>query len=129
MDLTRRFSRAIALAVLPLVLVASFLCVCGSAAAAESPARSDHSCCPSEGDSPHQEHRADCNHCGLSQMTPHEAAKIPVPHVAPVPWLPTTPPSVEILRPIHTVVARAQNDASVPYATPPLFSLKCALLI
>ena len=133
MDLTSRISRAVALTLLPLLLIANVLCVCGSAAAAETSAGSSHSCCATEGsheESPaDHEHRADCNHCVQSKFTPHEAASIPAPQVAYNPWILASIPYVEIPCSTCTDSARAHRDASVAYSIPPLFSLKCSLLI
>jgi len=135
MDLTRRIHRTVALALLPLFLIASVLCVCGSAAVATSSAKSAHSCCPSESDgsqegkSTPRDHRADCNHCGQSQITPDEAAAIPLPHVAPVPWMLASAPFIEFQRPTFTAASPMPRYVPVPYSTDPLFSLKCALLI
>lgn len=135
MDLTREFQRAVAFALLPLLLIASTLCVCGSAAAAELPAESDHSCCHDKGDgsgrNQHsgQEHRADCNHCGQSTITPQESASIPAPHVAPLPWMLASAPPVEFYSPTCSFIPPAERYDAEPYPARPLFCLKCALLI
>jgi hypothetical protein len=135
MDLIRRSLKAIAFALLPLVLVASMVCVCASASAAEAPGAPGHPCCadgaestPQHGGTSH-EHRADCNHCGQEKIAPGEMASIPVPGAAPAPWMPASAAAIEIVRPACTTPTRARGARDVPHPMGPVFSLNCSLLI
>lgn len=135
MDLSGRFHRAVATVLLPLFLVASVLCVCGSAAAIGGSAEAPHSCCPDEGRQEHgsgpapYEHHADCNHCGQSQITPEAAVELPAPQITSSPWLAALPASIRTDGPVRVSVVRLGGAASTPHAPGPLFRLKCALLI
>lgn len=135
MDLIRRSSRAAAFALLPLVLVASMLCVCASASPQGAPEAEGHSCCADGGETTPQhggtshEHRADCNHCGQEKLAPGEMASIPVPGAAPAPSMPASAAAIEIVRPACTTPTPATGARNVPHPMGPVFSLNCSLLI
>lgn len=135
MDLIRRYSGACTSALLPLFLIASVLCVCAPASAVGAPKAGGHACCAEGGqttpnpDRPPHEHRGECNHCGQGQITPGEAASIPVPNVAPVPWMAASAPGVEIGPLPCTTSPRVQSNRNVPHPMGRLLDLKCSLLI
>lgn len=126
-----RFLRAIALAISPVFLAASMLCVCGTASAS---AATEHSCCPEAAghgtpadESGRGEHRDDCNHCGHSQIKAPEAKNLARPFDAPILWTAVPTPPSEHLEPTGQVLTQARLRSE--RAPGPLFALKCSLLI
>lgn len=133
MDQFHRTCRAVAPAILSLLLIASMLCVCGTAKAEVYSAGTNHSCCPGndtgEDKSPHREHRSDCHHCGQSQLVPDEISGRITPQLISVSWMLASEGFIGSHYSTHMVLAPIQGYVAVLYPTPPLFSLKCAFLI